>query len=405
MPKIGIESLGFASAKNFIAIEDLAIRRGVDPEKYIQGLGQKEMAIITPCEDTVTMAAHAGLRALENADINPESIDLLIVGTETGIDHSKPAASYVHELLKLSPQCRVIETKHACYGATAGLQFAIDRALAGRSNGKKSLIIASDIARYGIGTAGEPTQGAGAAAIIVSDNPRLINIETEAEGLYSKQVMDFWRPLYNKEAVVDGHFSVQCYLDAIEGSYTNWQQSLTKSGNPLIPSQDIAACLYHVPFGKMAKKAHEKYLSLTGINDRDLINKDYNLRVTPYLELCSRVGNVYTGSLYFSLYNLMVDAGELLSGKPISMFSYGSGCMAEYFQATIAKNALKLPDYRPILDERTRVDASEYERLFIANTRADENNNRLDPKDWGSLDNPFIFQGVENHKRQYIRNN
>jgi len=403
MRKVGIESLGFATAKNHITIEDLAIARGVNPEKYVIGLGQKEMAIATPCEDTVTMAAQAGLCALQNADIDPTSIDLLIVGTETGIDHSKPVASYVHELLGLSTNCRAIETKHACYGATGGLQFAIDRALSGRSRGKKSLIIASDIARYGIGTAGEPTQGAGAIAIIVSDEPRLVIIETGAEGIYSNQVMDFWRPLYRKEAVVDGHFSIQCYLDAIEGSYKNWQQSLVKSENKQLALTDIAACLYHIPFGKMANKAHMKHLDLIGINDKNVANEDYTLRVAPYLEFCSRVGNVYTGSLFLSLYNLMVDASKSFEGKSISMFSYGSGCMAEYFLATIPQNALKLPDFRPILDSRTQVDINEYERLLIANTNADQNDRVFKPEDWGVAENPFIFLGVNDHKRQYIK--
>ena len=42
------------------------------------------------------------------------------------------------------------------------------------------LVIASDIARYGFGTAGEATQGCGAVAFIVKSEPRLLVIHPEA---------------------------------------------------------------------------------------------------------------------------------------------------------------------------------------------------------------------------------
>jgi hydroxymethylglutaryl-CoA synthase len=61
-----------------------------------------------------------------------------------------------------------LKIKHACYGAMAGLTAAVNYILSGRAKGRKVLVIASDIARYGKDTAGEPTQGAGAVAMLVS---------------------------------------------------------------------------------------------------------------------------------------------------------------------------------------------------------------------------------------------
>ena len=390
----GLESLAFSTTRHFLPMELLARARGVEPAKYIGGLGQREMAVPTPCEDTVTLAATAGLRALQQADIDPASIDTLIVGTETGIDHSKPVASYVHELLSLSPYCRVLETKHACYGATGGLQFAIDRILSGRARGHKSLIIASDIARYGIGSAGEPTQGAGAVAMIVSDQSRLIEFDTSHEGLWSQQVMDFWRPLYRKEALADGHYSIQCYLDALSGAYRAWSAGQSDIGAP-------DACLYHIPFGKMAKKAHERYLSDLQIADRSTVETDYQKRVAPYLELSARIGNVYTGSLYLALYNMLADASSSLAGRDISLFSYGSGNMAEYFRARVIPGA-QVPDYRPVLSTRQSVDVARYEQMLLASTIGDADGSRHDPDHWAVSDLPFVLTAVTDHKRHYI---
>jgi hydroxymethylglutaryl-CoA synthase len=52
--KIGIDAISFEVPENYIDITELAKARGVEPAKYVVGLGQREMAVPTPCEDTVT---------------------------------------------------------------------------------------------------------------------------------------------------------------------------------------------------------------------------------------------------------------------------------------------------------------------------------------------------------------
>jgi len=101
----------------------------------------------------------------------------------TGIDHSKPIASYVHELLGLPSLCRSCEIKHACYGGIAGLFTASQWTMSGCAGGKKALVIATDIARYGAGTPGESTQGVGAVAMMISDKRALLEFDTGGEGL------------------------------------------------------------------------------------------------------------------------------------------------------------------------------------------------------------------------------
>ena len=62
------------------------------------------MAIAPMTQDPVTLAANAALNLLDEAD--KKAIDLVIFGTESGIDQSKSAAVYVHELLGLNPEAR-----------------------------------------------------------------------------------------------------------------------------------------------------------------------------------------------------------------------------------------------------------------------------------------------------------
>ena len=299
---VGVDAIAFSGPASFLALEDLATARHVNPDKYLIGLGQHKMSIASPCEDTVTLAVAAGKKALDTFAIDPASIGTLIVGTETGVDHSKPVAVYVHELLGLDQNCRTFETKHACLGATAGLTTSIDWIVSGRARGKKALVIAADIANYGAHTAGEPTQGAGAVAMVISASPRLLDIHTQHIGDYTKQVMDFWRPLYSQHPIVDGHFSIDCYLEAL----TQARQTAL-SDTPSSPN--LHAWLYHVPFVKMAKKAHQRELELTlrrqlntdDASDKQILSESYNRLTAPYLTLNAQVGNIYTGSLFLSL--------------------------------------------------------------------------------------------------------
>src|SRR4029077_16237968 len=125
------------------------------------------------------------------------------------------------------------------------------------ARGRAALIVCADIARYTPGSAGEPTQGAGAVAMLVSARPRLLALEPGITGSYAQDVHDFWRPLHRKDALVDGHFSVQCYLDALGGAYGAWKENSA-------PAEALARTCYHVPYGKMARKAHRHCAAIDG---------------------------------------------------------------------------------------------------------------------------------------------
>ncbi|MBC6499337.1 hypothetical protein H7R52_11985 [Weissella confusa] len=68
----------------------------------------------------------------------------------------------INRLLGLNEYARTIEMKQACYAGTYGLMQARD--YVALHPGSKVLVMASDIARYGLHTPGEVTQGAGAVA-------------------------------------------------------------------------------------------------------------------------------------------------------------------------------------------------------------------------------------------------
>ena len=80
----------------------------------------------------------------------------------------------------------------------------------------------------GDASAGEPTQGAGAVAMLVAANPRLVELDA-VSGLHTFDVDDFWRPNDRTTALVDGHLSTSAYLDSLEGA---WRDRLGWVGGP-----------------------------------------------------------------------------------------------------------------------------------------------------------------------------
>src|SRR5262245_66489171 len=110
--RVGIDAMAVAVPWRYIDIEDLARARGVDPAKYTLGLGAREMAVAEPGEDTVSLAAEAARRALAAAKLDGRELGLLVVGTETGGDHSKPAPSYVPGLPELPRTMRAFHPQH-----------------------------------------------------------------------------------------------------------------------------------------------------------------------------------------------------------------------------------------------------------------------------------------------------
>lgn len=392
--RVGIESFGLALPRRFIALEDLARARGVDPAKYTDGLGAREMAIAEPGEDTVALAAEAAQRAMDAAEISGRDLGMLVVGTETGVDHAKPVSSFVHGLLDLPPTMRVFDTHHACYGGTAGVMAAAEWIASGASGGKAALVICSDIARYGVGTAGEPTQGAGAIAMVIKREPQVLEIELGVSGTASSHVHDFWRPLGHREALVDGHYSVQCYLDALATAYREWkaraaERDLVRPSG--VVSERFARMCFHVPFPRMARKAYARLRKLELAEDLDAL---FERQVGASLLAPARAGNIYTGSLYLALLSAL-DAGGDLANQRIGLFSYGSGCTSEFFSGLVSSrfaNRVAAAHLRDILDGRERISIAEYERL--------QGLTQPLPRE---RVHGFRFTGVADQRRSYVR--
>ncbi|MCI1834388.1 MAG: hydroxymethylglutaryl-CoA synthase [Bifidobacterium tibiigranuli] len=387
--KVGIDRIEFSTPNRYLDLVDMAHARGADPNKYLIGIGQRKMAVPTLSQDIVAMGANAAEGILENLDDAARaSIGLLIVATESGVDQSKASALFVHDLLGLPTSMRAIEIKEACYGGTAGLQLAGDFVRA--HPGTKALVIAADIARYGLNTGGEVTQGAGAVAMLVGENPHILALE-ERSVMRSRSTDDFWRPNYSAEAFAKGKYSEQVYLEMFA---EDWREAESLG---LTQVSELQGLLFHIPFSKMGRKGLRSLEPIIPAADYERLTARFEKGIVYGQE----VGNLYTASLYLSLISLLEQDESLCAGDRIGLFSYGSGSVAELFFGTLQpdyRDRLNRTGHEALLAARQRLSMDEYEAIFSASLVTD--GSRQDIED-GDPAAPHALIRMEGHERFY----
>ena len=381
--RIGIDKMAFATTNDYLDLVELAKERSVDPNKFTIGIGQDLQAVVPPTQDIVTLGATAAKKLL-----TPElekNISTVIVATESGIDNSKASAIYIKRLLGLSDFTRTVEMKEACYSATAAIQFA--KGVVALNPQETVLVIAADIARYGLNTPGEVTQGAGAVAMLISQNPHILTLE-DTTVAYSKDIMDFWRPLYATEALVDGKYSTNVYIEFFLQTFNRYRQL---TGRELA---DFAALTFHMPFTKMGKKGLEGLLK----DRNDEVAQRLRTQLTASQLFSRQVGNLYTGSLYLSLMSLLQNS-DLRAGSRIGLFSYGSGAEGEFYTGILEDGYEHyMNNIQEELKHRHQVSVAEYEKLFNSQLGMNDGDIEFDVTNDPS---PFVLKGQKDHQRIY----
>lgn len=391
--KIGIDKIGLAIPPYFVSLEELADSRKVPTSKYTKGLLQKEMSISPISQDIVTLGASAAKQILTDKD--KENIDFIIICTESGIDFSKSASIFIKSLLSLKDNIRSIEIKEACYSGTAGLMLAKNYVLANPH--ASVLVITADIARYGINSSGESTQGAGSCAMLVKKDPSIFSFNDD-NVFFTYDVMDFWRPNYSNFPLVDGHFSSLNYLKMLEFSWKDF----TKKNNTSL--NDFASVCFHIPFPKLGLKGlkqlikYEENLEILDKSKIDFLKNSFEDSIL----YNKKIGNIYTGSLYLSLLSLLENSKTLKPNDKIAMFSYGSGAVCELFSITLEKkfkSNLK-EDRKNDFQRRIQINVDEYEKMFFEKLNVDDNGNasfNIREDDFSE----FHLLSISEHKRIY----
>jgi hydroxymethylglutaryl-CoA synthase len=410
MTSVGIDAVEVWTGKLKLDLPNtFAPQKGDDPEKYTKGLGLEASSFPDTYEDIVTMGANAAKRLMDRKGLTPADIGRIDVATESAFDNSKPVSTYVAGCLEQVydgdfHHANKGERKFACVAGTQSIDDAYNWIAAGRNRGLAALVIATDTALYARDSSGEATQGAGAVAMLIDEDPNLVKLSHE-QGYGSADETDFLKPQQQFPSV-DGKRSMQVYLARMREAVEDLEAQLDE---PLHP-EDFVYVPFHTPFPGMVRKAgllgYRHILRDTDIEDEvaeeigrqpreesfddresyeeaiqsymDELKRTeqyrswYDATIEPTLNISRQVGNWYTGSVHIaraSALQAAAEAGRALTGERMLVASYGSGAQAEVHAETVCDGwreeigALTIDEQ---LQRRYDLSFEEYERVHDA---------------------------------------
>lgn len=428
---VGIDDLAIYVPKLYIDYKDFAEARGIDPQKLEYGIGIRKMALADANQDPACMAANACMRLMQKNDLNPQDIGRIYVATESALDESKAMNSFVIGMLEQVygeskfEHAGGIECKFACVSGSYALYDNANWIRAGESNGKSAIVIVSDIAKYDIGSAGEYTQGAGAIALLIKEEPRLLSFDEKVTSTIIKNEYDFYRPFGKETPLVNGLYSNLLYLIQVRKALESYKEKAIKSGLIKLKEGEsltdyIDYISVHLPYRKMGEKAlayllrHEwrhlprwsniiaqvkmneptpkdprgtiesiladtEFMKLDEKFRKEFMKTSYykesfDKKMASSLEASAIIGNLYTASMYMGFRSLLefeYKKGVDLFNKRIGFGSYGSGCSAMVFSGIIQENYKEIVERMDIdreIGPRTKMTIEDYEKLH-KNTR------------------------------------
>ncbi|MGI0047631.1 MAG: hydroxymethylglutaryl-CoA synthase family protein [Nitrosotalea sp.] len=447
----GIDDIAIYIPRLFVDARDFAKARGMDPDKLQRGLGVSKMAMVDTNQDPASMAANACLRIIERNQLAPKDIGRLYVATESSLDESKAMNSYVIGMLEQVygddsfEHCGGIECKFACVSGSYALYDNSNWIRAGEAEGKHAIVVVSDIAKYDLGSSGEYTQGAGAVAMLLNDNPRIMTFDPKVTSTSIKNEYDFYRPFGKETPIVNGQYSNLLYMIQVKKALMAYKEKALSTG--LIKLKEGETILdyidfinMHLPYSNMGKKAlayllrhewrtmpywkniiekmqmnepapkdprgtiesvlaDEEFMALDHeftkrFTQTEEFQEAYDSKLASSLIASRMVGNLYTASLYMGFRSCLefeFQKGTDLEGKRFGFGSYGSGSSAMVFSGVIMpayKEIVKNMNLEAEIGNRIKISLEEYEEIH--ENKRSPSENLLDSK------KEFVLIGIEN---------
>jgi len=423
---VGIDDLAIYVPKLYVDCKDFAEARGIDPQKLEYGIGIRKMAIVDVNQDPACMAANACLTLMEKNDLRPQDIGRMYVATESALDESKAMNSFVIGMLEQVygkgsfEHAGGIECKFARVSGSYALYDNANWIRAEENNDKAAIVIVSDIAKYDLGSTAEYTQGAGAVAMLIKDNPRLLAFDQKVTSTIISNEYDFYRPFGKETPLVNGTYSNLLYLIQVRKAFDSYKEKALKyelidlkDGESITDHIDLISV--HLPYGRMGEKAlayllrHEwrnlprwkEVINEIGLEepypkdprgtiesilaDTEFMKADekfrrlfmqtalyheaYEKKMASSLKASELIGNLYTASMYMGFRSSLeyeYKKGTDLDGKRVGFGSYGSGSSAMVFSGVIQppyKEIVTSMNLEEEIGTRMKLSMEEYEGL------------------------------------------
>lgn len=306
----GIIGYGAYVPKYRIKSETIANVWGEDPERIQSGLGIIEKAVPATDEDSATMAVESSRIAMERAQISPQELGAVYVGSESHPYAVKPTATIVAQALGATPNLTAADLEFACKAGTAGIQMCMG--LVDSKMAKYALAVGADTAQGRPGDALEYSAAAGAASYIIGPDSGSLAV-IEGTFSFTTDTPDFWRRSKADYPSHGGRFTGQpAYFRHVRGAFTGLMEKMGEK------TENYDYFVFHQPNAKFPL-AMAKQLGIPREKLKDGL-------------LCPVIGNTYSGASPLGLANVLDIAKE---GERIFVTSFGSGAGSDAFSIRV----------------------------------------------------------------------
>jgi hydroxymethylglutaryl-CoA synthase len=301
----------------------------------------KEKAVAGFDEDVITMSIEAARNALARAQISPQQLRAVWVGSESHPYSVKPSSTIVAESIGTTPNIQAADWEFACKAGTEAVQASIG--LVGSGMGDYTLSIGMDTAQGRPGDALEYTAASGGAAFIIGPAEDAVAIY---QGSYSyvTDTPDFWR---RADVPYPSHG------DRFTGEPAYFAHTLSAASNLMelmgTTPPDYTFAVFHQPNVKFPSRAAKQL----GFKPEQI---ETGL-------LVGEIGNTYSGSSMIGM-TAILDVAQ--PGDRVLMISYGSGAGSDAFDLVITDRIIerqaRAPKTRDYIQRRTEIDYATYLR-------------------------------------------
>lgn len=302
----------------------------------------EEKAVAGQDEDTVTMSIEAARNALARAQIHPQHIRAVWVGSESHPYAVKPTSTIVAEALGIVPLTSAADWEFACKAGTEAMQAAI--AFVGSGMAEYAMSIGMDTAQGRPGDALEYTAAAGGAAYILGPAEQSV-ARFEATLSYVTDTPDFWRRAHAHYPTHGQRFTGEpAYFHHVTSAARLLMEELGRK-----PS-DYRYVVLHQPNSKFPQRA-AKMLGFEPEQWRTGL-------LVPF------IGNTYAGSSLVGL-SAILDEAQPHDRVLVVSFGSGAGSDALSLEVTDRINAARdrAPQTRDYIARRVEIDYATYARF------------------------------------------
>ncbi len=324
----GIVGYGSYVPRYRIRTSTIAEQWGDDAKVIEKGLMMLEKTVPGRDEDTITIAVEAAKNALKRAQINPQDIGAVYIGSESHPYAVKPSGTVLVDAIGIGPNVHVADFEFACKAGAEAMFVAYSHVKSG--NMKYALGIGADTSQGAPGDALEYSAAAGGSAFIFGDENVIAEVvETHS---FTSDTADFWRREYEMYPRHGGRFTGDpAYFKHVLNST---KIILEKSG---IKPEEFAHAVFHMPNGRFPLKAGKTM----GFTDEQMKQG----------WVVNTMGNTYSGS---SITGFSAIMDVLKPGELALLVSFGSGAGSDsfIFRATdkITEVQDRAPKMRELLD-------------------------------------------------------